>query len=305
MTVTLGWDTYEGIPIFKHYDASGYPYQSTYKGNYDLTPHGTIPEYMDLINREVIGNTMLELALVLGFSAPIVALLSNEVLIVHIFGDSSKGKTTALRLAVSPFVKPDTSHEGGIHTWNGTENAIIANLGGNFGIPVGFDEGSLKSGAFTKIIYSLASGTGRQRLNRDGELKETGSWKTTIFSTAEHSIIEESSQNTGIKVRVIEIGNRYWTSSAENSVNLTHGLMKNYASVGSTFIDYILDCKEELGSRLDNLRKSLSLEPKIKSPFTDRIAQKLSLIILTAELVKEALGLAIDVDAIRNTLLDT
>lgn len=71
---------------------------------------------------EVQGKTPLEFAMILGFSAPVNALLAMwspmEVLMVHIAGESSTGKTTATRIAVSSFGKPD--HNGLIRNWNST-----------------------------------------------------------------------------------------------------------------------------------------------------------------------------------------
>ncbi|MCT4619595.1 MAG: DUF927 domain-containing protein [Marinisporobacter sp.] len=246
----VGFSTYEDCNIFKHYDAINFPYKSQYEGHFDLTPTGTLNNYLQMVRNEVLGNDLLELILVLGFSAPIFALLSTEVLIVHLYGDSSKGKTTSIRLGVSPFIKPAIDNDGGIITWNGTENALIEILNNNHGIPLAFDEGSMHTGNLTRQIYKIASGTGRRRLNQDGTLKETGYWKNVIFSTAEHSLLEKANNNTGLKVRVIEIGNRYFTSSAENAEAIEKTVLNNYALAGQIFVEKLMKTEDKLESNL-------------------------------------------------------
>lgn len=112
----VGFGTFEEHFMFKHHDAINFPYSSQYNGHFNLTPTGSTDTWIEMVNTQVLGNVLLELILVLGFSAPIFALLSTEVLIVHLWGDSSKGKTTSVRLGVSPFVKPAIDNDGGIIT---------------------------------------------------------------------------------------------------------------------------------------------------------------------------------------------
>lgn len=300
----LGFSTYENHRMFKHHDAINFPYKSQYIGHFNLTPTGSLDTYLEMVNTEVLGNTLLELILVLGFSAPVFALLSNEVLIVHLYGDSSKGKTTSIRLGVSPFIKPAIDNDGGIITWNGTENALIEILNNNNGIPLAFDEGSMHRGNLTRQIYKIASGTGRRRLNQDGTLKETGYWENVIFSTAEHSLLEKANNNTGLKVRVIEIGNRYFTTSAENAEAIEKTVLENYALAGQIFVQNLMEVKDTLESNLRTTREALDSRIEEKTPFTKRIVKKLALIVLTAQLVKKFLGINLNIDEIADLLLE-
>ena len=101
-----------------------------------------------MFHNEIKGNTALEAMMSIGFSAPIVGYLyrkdkHTDTLIFHMAGKSTTGKTTASKAAISPFGVPDTKGKGLFRTWNGTTNAIINSLGGNFGIPLVFDEFSM------------------------------------------------------------------------------------------------------------------------------------------------------------------
>ncbi|MCM3590136.1 DUF927 domain-containing protein [Brevibacillus borstelensis] len=57
--------------------------------------------------QEVLGHIPLEFALVCGFASPLISLIARfvdiEVLLFHLFGDTSRGKTSAMRVFVSPF----------------------------------------------------------------------------------------------------------------------------------------------------------------------------------------------------------
>ncbi|MCL6442748.1 MAG: DUF927 domain-containing protein [Alicyclobacillus sp.] len=61
-------------------------------------------------------------------------------------------------MAVSPFGYPGTSDGGLVNTWNGTQNAVVAHLRDNHGMPTAFDEAAMQGGDFTKMIYMLVGG---------------------------------------------------------------------------------------------------------------------------------------------------
>lgn len=127
---SLGYDEYKGTKIFKLQKALrpqlAKGWDSTYIGNYDMCLKGTFDAWEDCIKKEVVGNTPMELALAIGFSAPIVSMLRDrltpESLLVHFVGDSSKGKTTAEMLAVSPFGSP-SKEDGLLRSWLATHKA--------------------------------------------------------------------------------------------------------------------------------------------------------------------------------------
>jgi putative DNA primase/helicase len=111
----VGWGEYDGTLLFKHHRAVGFP--SSYRGTqYAIAPMGTLAGWQALARAQILGRPWLELALVLGLSAPLVGLISRRTyfdsLFVHIFGTSSTGKTTAARVAVSPWGCPDTAGNG-------------------------------------------------------------------------------------------------------------------------------------------------------------------------------------------------
>ena len=91
-------------------------------------------EYLKMINEQVLGHTELEFALSLGISSELLAYIGEELgldsNIVHIVGNSTTGKSTALKLAISCFGYPGCNEESLYGTYNGTNNALIKKLGG-------------------------------------------------------------------------------------------------------------------------------------------------------------------------------
>ena len=145
---------------------------------FNLSCSGTLEAWTDMFHREIKGNTPLEAMMCIGFSAPIVGYLYStnkhtDTLIFHIAGKSTSGKTTASKVAISPFGIPDTKDRGLFRTWNGTTNAIINSLGGNFGIPLVFDEFSMiRNRDMSGEIYTIASGEDKARLKKNNSPKK-------------------------------------------------------------------------------------------------------------------------------------
>ena len=298
----LGFGEVEGELIFKLHQAVGY--NSVYNGPLAISPQGSLEGWLDTINQQVIGHVPLEFALTLGLAAPTVALLARDkvmdVLIIHIYGDSTQGKSTACALAVSPFGSPNIREDGLVKTWNGTENAVFALLRGVHGVPVVLDEASTRgSGDYTSFIYSLASGKEKRRLDREGRLRPGADWSGAIISNAEHSLKIGSKQNTGLEVRLMEIANRQWTKSAEHADAILEGIYHNYGHAGATFVAHIMNLGPA-NVRLQHHKWCRKIVKKLAkfNGLSDRLAGKIAVFPVTAQLANDALGLELDVDAI-------
>lgn len=302
----LGFGLADGKLIFKHAVAIGG--DSKYEGKALIIPQGTLDEWMAVISKEVLGRPALELALVIGLAAPVASMIAKEtqleVIVVHIYGDSSTGKTTAARVAVSPFGYPGTQEGGLIKNWNSTDNALIGQLRNIFGIPIAIDEASMRESISSKLIYTLASGRDKSRLQKTGEQQEPAQWEGVIISTAEHGLQEKSSKNAGIAVRLQEIGNVQWTESASNADVLKETLMKNYGHAGPLLVKHLLELGTETVVKMWREEKVSILE-KISKPdhFSSRLADRVAVLAVTAKLAKASLGLELNWDSMLEILL--
>ena len=307
----LGFSNYEGKTIYKLYECIGI--DSKYEGIYDVKPIGDKEEYINMINQEVIGNTALEFMVSVSLSSVLLGYIGEDLgldsIIVHLVGNSTTGKSTALKLAISLFGYPDVKRNGLFGTYNGTNNALIKKLTGLKGVPFALDEISMSyTQNFTNFIYGVSNGTDKDRLNKDSELKGRETWLTTILSNGEKSLIGSSNKNAGVQIRVIEASNIVWTKDAKNSERINRAVLENYGHIGFEFAKYIMNIdKFELikgfESAKDEIYKLLD-EKLILDNMTIRRCNKFGIIIQVAYLFQDMMGITLDIDGIKNMIID-
>jgi uncharacterized protein (DUF927 family) len=128
-----------------------------YNGKFALMVHGDREEYMQMIHEEICNSIPLSVIMMISLSAPLVGYIGKECrvdnILTHISGDSSTGKSTALKFAVSLFGSfCNTNDKKGLFcSWNSTDNALMEMLAGNMGIPLAIDE----IGMSKKSIFHL------------------------------------------------------------------------------------------------------------------------------------------------------
>ena len=306
----IGWAEIEGQRVFLHHNVIGSNQESHYSGNLGIKPKGTLDSCTSIIKEDVLGREQLELAFVLGLSSPLASLLRQllgiDVLFFHICGESTTGKTTALTLATSTFGCPSKNNRGLIKTWLATNNAIIGYFRDVHGIPMALDEASVKANQdYTNMIYQLTDGIEKARLNRDGKNRDRAEWSGTILSTAENSILDKSSQNTGVRVRLLELKDEEWTESAKQAEKLKALLLDNYGYIGVRFVEHLMNYSdEELLEAFKRSKIKVLEKVEAKDNFTDRISDKIAVIYLTALFTKDALKLELDAEKILKILID-
>lgn len=275
---------------------------------FNLNCNGTLEKWYEMYVNEVRGHTSLEAMMCIGFSSVIVGYLNKtnkdaDTIIIHLAGKSTTGKTTASKLALSVFGLPDIKNKGLLRTWNSTTNAMINSLGGNFGIPIAFDELSMvNQKSITKELYTIATGLEKARLNDSITQRKQQTWATTILSTGEQSIFERTNNNAGLRVRAISFEGVTWTESAENAENIKAVINENYGYAGVEFVKYIFAQGFEIIDEKFEVWKAKALEVMPDSQFKDRVANKFAIIMTAGDMANEALGLDINLEAVLNFL---
>lgn len=278
--------------------------------HYDLQPKGTFKGWWEMYLKQVKGNLLLELAVVFAASSLVTAFLKtrHEVefagTIFSFMGNSSTGKSTAAALAVSIAGNPTKGSNTLFRSWNGTRNALEGYLSNNYGLPIVLDE--LSAATFkdtTGLSYSLAEGQGRQRSNIDGNVKALKNWGTSVISTAEHSVLNNSARNDGLNVRTIEISEAF-TTSADNADAIKKATSVNYGHVMPLVAEYLLNREGEVikwfHAEHDWFKKQLKNET---SHTGIRMFKRYAAITTSARIFERVIATPIDLDAIRNYLL--
>jgi len=306
----VGWRKVGGKTAFLH--ARGIGIKSRYVGGqFDLGPSGTLEEWKQVIDEHVIGRPWLELMLAAGLSSAVVGMLalrtSVNSLLFHIFNRTTTGKTTAIRVGLSPWGNPDSTSNGLLRTWNGTDAGIAAHFRDNFGIAIGLDEASVrgeKQRQSASLVYQLAMGRDRDRLTGGSKRAETAEWATTMISNAEHSILDFCGKNGGIRARMFEIGGIQWTDGPEHAEALTEGLLEHYGVAGPEFARYLLDVGEEAVEELwKNQREVMMAKLTAQDKLSARVVGKLAIIAITGAFANAALDLSLDLERLEDTLL--
>lgn len=305
---TLGFSEYDNKLVFKHYNLIGGTKSSKYDGVYSVKPKGTFKAWDRMYQSEVKGNIPLEAVVLFGLTAPTVAFLGEDVHVqsqlIHIVGDSSVGKTTALQLAISLFGAPTISKNSLIFNYNSTQNGLIKNLSGNMGIPMGIDEASMSSTKdWTEFLYIITGGEDKNRMTKDCLLAEQSPFRTVVLSSGEFSLISKAANNTGIRARVSEYSGITWTQDSENSNKIKSICLDNYGHLGPKFVEELMKLNKE---SLVKAHKSWCNKIKSKlnhAHIKDRLAQKLAIYMLTGHIANKKLNLQLDLEGILDFLI--
>ena len=312
----LGFAKYKEKEIFKLYKAINE--DSSYVGALDLKPKGNLGNYLDDLREHVVPYKNISLAFALGVSSSIVAKLNMHykdinTLLVHLFAESTKGKSTAAMLAISVWGNPNLSGGGLYNTWNSTENALSTSLAGNYGIAYALDELSMsKIEDTTSLIYNLVGGKDKARLTKDIELRAAATWTTSIISTGEVSLLSKAKNNTGLDIRVLELGGIVWTEDANHSDQVKALVNRNYGVFGADFVKRLIEFPADRLKEIYEEEREIFIqkvkEKNIQDDMLSRTSCKYAIVTLTIRLINSRYkdrGIILDIEGIRELLVDT
>ena len=244
---SLGFKEIDGQLVFLHNNPigqlKGAKANSVYVNPAEVDCKGTLDDWQKVVAKEVYKHIPLEIALAVGFSAPVAYLLRRdnvyaEVPIVAYIGESSTGKTTAAKLAASIFGSI-TEGAGMVKDINSTKTAFFKILEKQIGFPQILDESTgNRDWNLADAIYDLSKGTAKATCNSNSELKDRSSFSGTIIITGEKSIFGTGNTQLGMLARVCEL-TLPWTKNAVHSRRLCEKLnekidIKSKVSEGTT-----------------------------------------------------------------------
>ncbi|MED4130743.1 DUF927 domain-containing protein [Shouchella miscanthi] len=308
----IGWVELEEYLMYRLNEmVSLVNFQSNYEGRMDIKEHGSLIGWLDTVRSHVQGHSPLELSLAIGMSAPLIGLYDMKMdgayhsLMFHIIGNSSMGKSSAAALAVSPFGRP--TNKGLVKNFNGTANALEQHVANNYGVPIVLDETSmhtLTTNQLSTFVYQIADNQGKNRLNKEAEMKDVLMWATTIILTGESSILRETKANVGLRVRLFELNNIAWTQSAEHAEALNAGIQKNYGHAGKIFVESIMRLGlAKIDKMLHECKKEL-VDALPASNYRERIAGKFAFVLLASKLANDSLQLSLSTSEILRLLVE-
>jgi hypothetical protein len=116
---------------------------------------------------------------------------------LHLFGPSSRGKTTVQRAAASVWGR-GSADPGFMRSWRATANAQEAAAAQVTDTLLALDEiGVADARDAATAIYQLAAGVGKRRSRRDGSAGALRTWQVLVLSTGEIPMASKITEDRG------------------------------------------------------------------------------------------------------------
>ncbi|WP_063894126.1 DUF927 domain-containing protein [Burkholderia stagnalis] len=284
---------------------------------------GTLDDWKTGVARFCVGNSRLLLAVSAAFASMMLEFSGQESGGLNFVGESSSGKTTALRAACSVFGGKEY-----MQRWRATANGLEGLASIHCDTLLALDElAQVDAREAGEIAYMLANGSGKARAGRSGTARARQTWKLLFLSAGEiglgqHMQSVGKKAKAGQEVRLVEIpadaGAGFGlfehlhgvAGGAELSTAINEAAVKHYGTAAVAFLEALCHDREEIGIWLkDEIRRFVDGNlPADSSGQAHRVCQRFALIGLAGEYATaagvtgwnegEALGAAADCFAV-------
>ena len=221
-----------------------------------LTKKGQYSDWIEIAN-SIFHYHDVRFALYTSFLPPLLEILNINNFTIDLAGNSSKGKTTTLKLAASVWGNPDATADSIVNTWATTVTSVERTAEIMNSMPIFLDDtklaGNVKdnkqtaSALISNVLYAIASGRGKSRGKLVG-IDHTSSFKTILFSTGEGPATSLT-DNEGAKGRTVSLlGNPFVKDDMDMSrfvSNIEDGFKSNYGHAGPRVVKFIMEHSAE------------------------------------------------------------
>ncbi|WP_336490128.1 DUF927 domain-containing protein [Methylobacterium nigriterrae] len=183
-----------------------------------------------------------------GFAGCLISLTGLDTCGINFSGLTTSGKTTAQRLGVSAWSKAASDHPDSLlktarATVNGTE--LMASR--STGTILAMDELAHVNGKEVgKIVYGLASGTGKTRMSENATQKRGYNWATHVVLSSEKSLEEKITGDggeftPGMAVRIPDIDVTGVNRDVDReTLEKIDAVRRNYGHAGPAFVQALV-----------------------------------------------------------------
>ncbi len=260
-------------------------------------------DWRDRIGALCVGNSRLVFAVASAFAGPLLRPAGIDSGGFHIRGDSSSGKTTALRLAASVYGGPSYMQQ-----WRTTDNALEATAAQHCDSLLILDELAQVEGKVAgECAYMLANERSKARATRNGAPRARLSWRLLFLSAGELGLADHMAEGmkrarTGQEVRMADIpadagaglgafeNLHGFAGGAAFSSHLTREAQACHGAAGRAFIEWACANADTLARRTRAAVHALAREwvPKGASGQVERVAARFALVGAAGALATEA-----------------
>ncbi len=265
---------------------------------------GPLLQWQDRIGRLCVGNSRLTFAASCAFAGPLLAWAAGtDGGGFHLVGDSSCGKTTALRVAASVW--------GGreyLQRWRATDNGLEGMAAQHSDSLLCLDElAQLDAKVAGESAYMLANGQGKSRAGRTGAARPRLSWRLLFLSAGEIGLAEHMSEankrtRAGQELRMIDLPAdagrgcgvfdelHGYEGGGVLAQHLARACETTYGAAGRAWLEYLTQNTEGL-SRLLRERMDVTeakLVPESAAGQVQRVGRRFALVAVAGELATDA-----------------
>lgn len=264
---------------------------------------GTPEHWRDRVGVMCVGNSRLAFAAACAFAGPLLRPANMESGGFHYRGDSSSGKTTALKLAAS--VYGGTSY---LQRWRATDNALEAIAAQHSDCLLILDElAQIDPKTAGECAYMLANEQGKARATRTGTPRTRQAWRLLFLSAGELGLADHMAEGmkrtrTGQEVRMADIpadaGAGFGafenlhtaTNGAAFAKHITTQAQTVYGATGRAWLQWLTEhadtLKASIRTRADTL--AARLIPANASGQVERVGARFALVGAAGELATAA-----------------
>jgi putative DNA primase/helicase len=222
---------------------------------------GTVDEWKQNVGIPCVGNPILMACVCAALAGALLKLTKSDNGGLHLHGDSSTGKTTALSAAGSVWGSRQFKN-----TWRATDNGIEAQTAMHNDNFLVLDEISeAKADAISKITYMLGNGEPKTRMTKEGHTNVKPPFRLLWLSSGERSITEIGKEhgdkvNAGQEIRLVNVPIKQGTgvfdqlpkgkSAAEMADSLRLATQRYYGAVGEAWITELIAIMQEEPSQI-------------------------------------------------------
>jgi hypothetical protein len=258
---------------------------------------GSLDAWKQVVARAYTGEGLeqYQFMLACGFGAPLMRFNPNYqgLVIDSVSPGSGFGKTQAALAMLGIFGNPSKTMISYAQT---TINALYARIGVMHSLPVYVDEiTDAKAGPLGEFAYSVSIGRPKERVGRDGALKEAkASWNTMVCTSGNASIYARlgvSKENAEAQlVRVFEFrAEKNFVVPKDESESLFSLLHDNYGAAGDLYMRYVTSHHDEICATLRLVQAKIDKAAGIKT--SERFWSAGASVAITGAMIAVSLGL--------------
>jgi len=255
----------------------------------EYRPIGTLEGWLNLLGK-VRAYPAMRIAVYGSLAAPLVSVLGIGNCLIDFACTTSKGKSTALRLADSCW---RTAQEA-LPNWDTTLAAAEDRARRLNDLPLIIDETQLLDPQIAaRFVYGIVGGRTRGRAARDGTERAAKSWRTVLMTSGEQPVSEHA-QRAGAAARSLSILQPPLGAPSESGARLADEIRLTCAEhaghAGRAVVRWLVDHPERwVGLRQEHRRRAAALRDH-GSGAQARMADVVALLDVAAMVAREAIA---------------